>query len=69
MSTSQRTSAENIQADAGVLRSTIDQYNSSCDHGHDAVFAKEQSYLVPLRTPPYYGMRCYPLSLAAIEGR
>lgn len=43
---------------AKVLQHTIDEYNSFCDRGHDDVFAKDGDYLVPLRTPPYYAIRC-----------
>ena len=41
-----------------VLKSTIDEYNSFCDRGHDAMFVKEPQYLLPLRTPPYYAVKC-----------
>jgi fumarate reductase flavoprotein subunit len=44
-------------ADPKVLRATIDEYNSFCNKGHDELFAKEPRYLIPLRTPPYYGIR------------
>jgi len=41
-----------------VLNDTIEEYNDACDHGHDAIFAKDQKYLSPLRTPPYYAVKC-----------
>ncbi len=41
-------------ADPAVLKATIDEYNISCDDKHDALFAKDRRYLLPLRTPPYY---------------
>ena len=47
-------------ADPKVLKATVDEYNASCDQGYDPVFAKEQKYLQPLRTPPYYAVRWYP---------
>lgn len=46
-----------IGADPKVLKSTIDEYNSCSDHGHDDIFAKDRRYLVSLRTPPYYAER------------
>ena len=55
-------------ANPEVLKSTINEYNSSCDSGHDEVFAKEVKYLLPLRTPPYYAMRCHPIFLTTIGG-
>ena len=45
-------------ADPKVLKATIDEYNAACDHGYDPVFAKDRIYLVPLRTPPYYAIKC-----------
>lgn len=45
-----------IGADPEVLKATVDEYNSSCERGHDHIFAKDRRYLIPLRTPPYYAM-------------
>ncbi|MFH1032192.1 MAG: FAD-dependent oxidoreductase [Chloroflexota bacterium] len=42
-----------------TLKATVDEYNSFCDHGHDAIFAKDRRFLVPIRTPPFYALRCY----------
>ncbi len=50
-----------------ALQATIDEYNSFCDKGHDDVFAKEPDSLVPLRTPPYYAIRCH-LGLLVTHG-
>jgi len=47
-----------IGAAPEVLKATVDEYNSFCDHGYDEIFAKERRYLIPLRTPPYYAMKC-----------
>lgn len=41
-----------------VLKATLEEYNSFCDHGHDAVFAKDIAYLEPIRNPPYYALKC-----------
>jgi fumarate reductase flavoprotein subunit len=46
-----------IGADAPMLRSTVDEYNLDCDHGRDAVFAKERKYLNALRVPPFYAIK------------
>jgi NADPH-dependent glutamate synthase beta subunit-like oxidoreductase len=46
-----------IGADAGVLKATIDEYNTACEKGHDGIFAKDRRHLVPLRTPPYYAIK------------
>ena len=41
-----------------ILKATVDEYNVVCDRGHDPIFVKERRYLMPLRTPPYYAIRC-----------
>ena len=50
------------------LKATINEYNSFCDQGYDRIFAKDRRYLVPLRTPPYYAIRCYSGFLGTIGG-
>jgi len=44
-------------ADPLVLKATIDEYNASCDDRHDALFAKDRKYLLPLRTAPFYAVK------------
>jgi fumarate reductase flavoprotein subunit len=51
-----------------VLEATIDEYNVACDHGHDTLFAKDQRYLLGLRTPPFYAVRCYQSFLTTVGG-
>jgi len=51
-----------------ALRTTIDEYNSFCDQGYDEILAKDRRYLVALRTPPYYAIKCYPRFLGTIGG-
>ena len=46
-----------IGAEPSVLKATIDEYNATCDCGHDSLFVKDRKYLRPLRTPPYYAIR------------
>lgn len=40
------------------LEATISEYNNACDQGYDDVFLKDPKYLLPLRLPPYYALRC-----------
>src|SRR4030042_606734 len=47
-----------IGAVPAVLKATVDEYNVVCDRGHEPIFVKERRYLLPLRTPPYYAIRC-----------
>jgi len=48
-----------IGARPEVLAAEIEEYNSCCKRGYDAVFNKNDKYLQPLREPPYYAMKCY----------
>jgi fumarate reductase flavoprotein subunit len=50
--------AEWMGAAPEVLRATISEYNGACDQGYDGTFLKDAKYLLPLRTPPYYALRC-----------
>ena len=40
-----------------LLKATVDEYNTGCDCGHDALFAKDPKYLLPLRIAPYYAIK------------
>jgi len=57
-----------IGADPEVLKSTIEEYNSFCDKAHDEIFAKDRKYLIPLRNPPYYALKCHPVFIGTIGG-
>ena len=60
--------ADYIGCDPEVLKATIDEYNTACDQGRDPLFAKDPSYLLPLRTPPYYVIRWHASVLNTIGG-
>ena len=47
-----------IGAAPEVFKATVDNYNVACDQGHDPIFVKERRYLLPLRNPPYYALKC-----------
>lgn len=51
-----------------ALKTTVGEYNSLCDQQCDKVFGKEKRYLVALRTPPYYAIKCYSSYLGTIGG-
>jgi fumarate reductase flavoprotein subunit len=57
-----------IGSSSQQLNNTIAEYNASCDHGYDQLFNKERKYLMPLRQPPFYAIRCYPIFLTTIGG-
>ena len=60
--------AEWIGASPDVLKATIDEYNSSCNKGHDKIFTKDLIYLDSLRKPPFYAVRCGVNMLGTIGG-
>jgi fumarate reductase flavoprotein subunit len=45
--------------DPEALKSTIAEYNTGCDRGHDGLFVKDPRYLLPLRTPPFYAIKAH----------
>ena len=60
--------AEWIGADPTVLKTTIDGYNTACDQGFDPIFAKDQRHLRPLRSAPYYAVKCQTVFLSTMGG-
>jgi len=42
-----------------VLKATIDEYNSFCDQRYDPIFAKNPKFLIPVRKPPFYALKCH----------
>jgi fumarate reductase flavoprotein subunit len=60
ISHSLKTVAQWIGADFKALKNSINGYNDCCDRGYDEMFGKDHKYLQPLRTPPYYAIKCNP---------
>jgi len=46
-----------MDADPGVLKSTVEEYNQACEKGLDSLFAKDRKYLTPLDSPPYFAIQ------------
>lgn len=46
--------AEKASLDSDTLTATLDRYNKLCDKRDDEDFGKDASYMIPLRTAPYY---------------
>jgi fumarate reductase flavoprotein subunit len=59
--------AQWINVNPQILNRTVDEYNNFCDQGHDEIFDKENAYLLPLRNPPFYALRCG-LKLTNVHG-
>ena len=49
-----------------TLKVTIEEYNTCCDRGYDAILGKDKKYLIPLRTPPFYAIKMQPGSVETI---
>jgi fumarate reductase flavoprotein subunit len=47
-----------IGSDLKTLKNTIAEYNRYCDNALDEAFYKNRRFLQPLRTPPFYALRC-----------
>lgn len=60
--------AEKMGVDPAVLKATIVEYNSFCEKGHDALFAKKPKYLRPLTGPNYYAVKARTLMLGTKGG-
>lgn len=60
--------AEWIGAKPAVLRATVEEYNSCCDKGHDFIFCKDQRWLMPIRTAPFYAVKGQAFICDAIGG-
>jgi len=58
-----------IRCQPQALKAMLEEYNAGCDRGHDSLFAKDQAYLRPLRTPPYYAIRCQGFICEALPER
>lgn len=59
--------ADFIGVTSEKLNHTIREYNDGCKSGHD-IFAKDAKYLLPLREPPFYALRCVPRYLVTMGG-
>jgi fumarate reductase flavoprotein subunit len=60
--------AEWMNVKPEVLDSTMEEYNQCCDRGKDEIFGKDRKYLVAMRTPPYYAVRCHLHYLTTLGG-
>lgn len=49
--------AEMLGLPADALKATVERYNQFCEAGFDEDFGKQKKYLVPIKTPPFWGIR------------
>jgi fumarate reductase flavoprotein subunit len=55
--------AEALGLDPTVLAGEIERYNAHAVAGHDADFGKKAQFLTPLRTPPFYAVPVWPVTV------
>jgi len=65
-------SIEELAGKMGVeiprLRATVDEYNACCEKGRDALFAKDPTYLDPLKTSPFFAVKGHPTHVGTLGG-
>lgn len=49
--------AEELGLDPRKLKKTFETYNGYCAKGEDPEYGKGKEYLIPVKDPPFYGMR------------
>ncbi len=49
--------AEQMGIDAEEAVKAVERYNELCEKGIDEDFGKAAEYLIPVKTPPFYGFR------------
>ena len=57
-----------IGAPPETLTTTIAEYNCFCDKRYDQMFVKSPRFLMPMRSPPYYAVKCCQAFLNTIGG-
>ena len=60
--------AEKMGAPADAFMRTLKRYNDMAANGRDEDFGKRKELLIPLDTPPYFGLKFGPALLAAVGG-
>jgi succinate dehydrogenase/fumarate reductase flavoprotein subunit len=53
--------ANALDLDPVALKATVADWNASCAAGQDPRFGRPPSSMLPLRTPPYYGAKVWPV--------
>lgn len=60
--------AEQLSLDPQTLAETIDRYNAMCEAGIDEDYSKEEQYLFPVKTAPFYAAPVIPMIYATNGG-
>lgn len=60
--------ATQLGMEPAALKATVEEYNSFCEKGHDDLFAKDQTYLRPLKGPKFYAIKARTVFLGTLGG-
>jgi len=60
--------ANKTGVDLNGLQKTVNEYNKSCEKGHDELFNKSQKYLRPVKEPKFYAGRHFPSGYGTLGG-
>jgi fumarate reductase flavoprotein subunit len=60
--------AKKTGMDYATLKENVDEYNASCDKGHDDLFAKSPEYLNSVKTPSFYAIKGHPTHVGTLGG-
>lgn len=60
--------AEMAGIEPDALEKTIGEYNALCEKGEDDVFFKKPEMLLPVKTAPFYAIKCIPSRLSSLCG-
>jgi fumarate reductase flavoprotein subunit len=52
----------------GVLKNTVNEYNTFCEKNHDDLFVKDPKFLHPVKAPKFYAFRLFPSFFATVGG-
>ena len=59
---------EQLGLPADTTLETVERYNKFCDQGYDEDFDKRPGLLLPVKNPPFYGIKCTPWFLSTVGG-
>lgn len=59
--------AEKLGIDPTALKKSVDRYNELCEKGADEDFGKPAAMMVPIKTPPFYGIHRH-VRLSCLDG-
>jgi fumarate reductase flavoprotein subunit len=60
--------AEKMGVSPEILRATVEEYNACCEKRHDGLFAKDEKYLWPIKTPKFYAVKARTVFLGTMGG-